>query len=57
MPYGEDSTVLVGLKVICLLWAFASLARISWGVYLMGMHLMGMHLTGGTAQKVGTNEL
>jgi hypothetical protein len=23
----------------------------------MGMHLVGMHLTGGTAQKVGTNEL
>jgi hypothetical protein len=39
------------------LWAFASLARISWGVYLMGMHLMGMYLTGGTAQNVGTNEL
>ena len=57
MPYGEDSTILVGLKVICFLWAFASLARISWGVYLMGMHLMGIYLAGGTAQKVGTNEL
>jgi hypothetical protein len=26
------------------------------GICFMGMHLMGMHL-GGTAQKVGTNEL
>jgi hypothetical protein len=41
VPYGKDSAVLIGLKGIC----------------FMGMHLMGMHLTGGTAQKVGTNEL
>ena len=41
MPYCEDSAVLIGLRGIC----------------FMGLHLMGTHLTGGTAQKVGTNEL
>ena len=27
------------------------------GICFMGIHLMDMHLAGGTAQKVGTNEL
>ena len=41
MPYGKDSAVLIGLRGIC----------------FMGMYLMGMRFIGGTAQKVGTNEL
>jgi hypothetical protein len=51
MPYDEDRAVLTGLG------ACASWARTSRGVYLMDMRLMGMLLAGGTAQKVGTNEL
>jgi hypothetical protein len=49
MPYGEDSSVLIGLRGIC----FMAVCLMN----LMGMHLMGMHLTGRTAQKVGTNDL
>jgi hypothetical protein len=41
VPYGKDSAVLIGLRGIC----------------FMGMYLMGMRFIGGTAQKVGTNEL
>jgi len=52
VPYGEDSAVLIGLRGICFYEHVPHRARISRGVYLMGMHL-----TGGTAQKVGTNEL
>src|SRR5271167_4108779 len=54
VPYGEDRAVLIGLRGIC----FMGHGHTSHGACIsLGMHLMGMHLTGGTAQKVDTNEL
>jgi hypothetical protein len=41
MPYDKDSAVLISLR----------------DIYFMGIYLINMHLTGGTAQKVGINEL